>query len=171
MANTSLSVTSGSTAPNCTNPVTVNPAFFQEIKEIHRELWKALDRITDLQRERTRSDEFYHRVLLQLEEAHDLVGLHFRLEETYGYFEDPVYVDPRFCGRACNLRSEHLKLYWQLTRIVEWAARLMQNDRLDASADVLFSRFAAFSDQFREHESREMELILDAFSDEIGCVD
>jgi hypothetical protein len=167
----SVSTSSVNSPPTIKSLVTVNPAFFQEIKENYQELWPALHRISQLQHEGERTPEFYHRLLLWLDEARELVGMHFRLEETYGYFEDPVYADPRFCGRASDLRSEHLKLYWQLSRIVDWAGRRMQNDRLEASIDTLFSRYAAFTDQFREHECREVQLIMDAFADEIGCVD
>jgi len=151
--------------------VTINAAFLQEIKEVHVELWNALEQIRGFLSRRDWSDPECRDLVSSLDRFRDLLNLCFTLEDAYGYFEDPVYVDARFSKRVGRLRAEHQTLDAEITRIGNHAERLLYNGRLSESIDGILSRLAAFCDQLKEHEAREKDLISEAFTHEVGCGD
>jgi hypothetical protein len=156
---------------SATRSVTVNAAFLQEIKEVHVELWSALDQLREFLPRRDWSDPVCSRFLAALDHFRDLLNLCFTLEDAFGYFDDPVYVDARFGQRVGRLRAEHQTLLAEITRIGQHAERLLYNGRLADSIEVIQSRLAAFCDQLEEHEAREKDLISEAFTHEVGCGD
>jgi len=151
--------------------VTINAAFLQEIKEVHVELWSAFEQIRGFGSRRDWTDSACRQLVSSLDSFRDLLSLCFTLEDAYGYFDDPVYVDARFGKRVSRLRAEHHTLRAEITRIGNHAERLMYNGRLHDSIDAILARLAAFCDQLEEHEAREKDLISEAFTNEVGCGD
>lgn len=153
-----------------TGLLTVNAAFLREIKDDNRRVHELLDQAGGLLA--TTPREFPpRRVVEALSELRDQLALHFSLEEAYGYFEDAVDVAPRLSERAAELRSQHGAMFVALCQIVEEAERWLYHE---AHGDVLHrvaEHFDKFRQEFREHESREAELILDAWGSDVGVGD
>jgi hypothetical protein len=151
--------------------IAVNAAFLQEIKEVNEELWQCLA-ATGRLCEHTQWEPRTCRLLIdRLRELLDLLALHFALEEAYGYFEGPAVVDARLNQRAGRLRDEHRTLFVTLQSVVDAAEKKLVRDNPDDAIQRIVVRFRAFQDQLREHESRENELILEAFNDDVGVGD
>lgn len=151
--------------------VTINAAFLREIKEVHDELWQCLSTLNQLCEATVWNFAHNRQMVDGLNSLLDLLALHFSLEEAYGYFEGPAAVEPRLSERTAALRNEHRVLFVELQTIADWAEGLFRSDHLSAAAKRLVVRFHAFHDQFREHEARENELIIEAFDDDIGVGD
>jgi len=159
------------TLPTTLSAITINVAFLQEIKEASEELWKLLGKIQEL-RARPISIHMHPRQVVDLlEQLQDQLALYFTLEEYYGYFEDPVEVDPRLSERAHALRMEHQTLYLEICAIVERAERLLDQRKLASLTRHIVLRFGAFNEQLRAHEAHEDELILESLEDDIGVGD
>lgn len=154
-----------------TSTVTVNAAFFQEIKEVHQELYALLDQVRQYCRLPSPSPGNGRELIDVLAELRDQLALHFALEEAYGYFEDPVFVAPRLSELAGSLRDEHRVLYLELTELVELVERLNYRGRLPGLWARVRGRFTQFDDQLQAHEARENELILQAYEDDLGVGD
>ena len=75
--------------------VTVNAAFLDDIKSVNQELWQGLENIREFCHHGISDAEACRVVVDTFEQLRDLLALHFALEESYGYFDDPAYVDPR----------------------------------------------------------------------------
>jgi hypothetical protein len=101
----------------------------------------------------------------------ELVRSYFALEETYGYFEDPVFVGAAYSQRVSDLRAEHKSLLAEINQLSDHTARLLYNGRLPHSANSILARFGVFCDQLERHEYRERELITEGFSVDLGCGD
>ena len=74
-----------------TSTVTVNAAFFQEIKEVNQELWQTLAQVRDVCQRPQVAQVDAHRFATLLGELRDQLAMHFALEEAYGYFDDPAF--------------------------------------------------------------------------------
>jgi hypothetical protein len=153
------------------DPVTINAAFFEEIKEAHVEVCAKMEQLMRLGRQASWTESTCRQLTDELEVLVELVGLYFSLEEAYGYFDDPVYVSACYSDRVNELRGEHRDLFQGLSRIRDHTARLLYNGRLRESADAILARLVVFRDQLEQHELRERELITEAFSADIGCCD
>ena len=167
-----------------TATVTVNAAFFQEIKEVNQELYDSMERIRrQLSVERGPVDEEQsspdcqqlapdcRKLAEQLANLRDQLALHFALEEAYGYFEDPVFVAPRLSNLAGSLRKDHKRLYLQINRLVDQVEQLVFLGRMLAAWPRIRDRFEQFHEQLQTHEDRENELILEAYDDDLGVGD
>ncbi len=154
-----------------TRTVTVNAAFLQEIKQVNEELWQRLADVRYACSRPISMKQQCRQLVESLFELRDQVALHFALEEAYGYFEDPLYVEPRLCQRVAGLRDEHRKLFRQLTGIVDRAEQLFYDGQLATLATHVPPRVEAFYDQLLRHEDRENELIHEAMNVDIGVGD
>jgi hypothetical protein len=154
-----------------TTTVTVNAAFFQEIKEVNQELWQLLRSIRDTCREPFEIASRLDWLVEQLEVLRDQLALHFALEEAYGYFEEPLVASPRLSQRAEVLRSEHRDLYLLACQLVDFVGARTVHPRMQEFAGQVAARFESFYNQLMAHESREEELILQAYDDDIGVGD
>ena len=157
--------------PIAAKTVTVNAAFFQEIKEVSDELWQLLAQVRHVCRRAIATTEVGWQLVEMLSELRDQLALHFALEEAYGYFDDPVYVEPHVCQRADDLRHEHRELFQSLCDIVDRAEDLMYDGKLDLLSSRIPVRLETFSDQLQAHEQRENNLIFEAMNDDIGVGD
>jgi hemerythrin-like domain-containing protein len=154
-----------------TASVTINAAFLQEIKEVHQDLWQSLRDARTAASRVIESSADWRKLAAFLGKFRDQIALHFALEEAYGYFEDPLDVAPRLCRRAEALRAEHADLYAKICRVVDRAEQLQYSGAdADASQQVA-EELKTFLDQFESHETRENELVLEAFYDDIGVGD
>lgn len=97
--------------------------------------------------------------------------MHFSLEEAYGYFEDAMAVAPHLSRRAETLRGQHFDLFADLCRLVESAEQLLYHEQPTSLLERLAGQYRRFLVRFREHESQESDLILEAFNDDIGTGD
>jgi len=156
---------------NKTSTVTINAAFLQEIKEVNSELWQLLEKVGHLCSTAHQIEHQGRHVVDMLGALRDQLALHFTLEEAYGYFDDPVHVAPRLCLAATALRDEHELLYARISRLADEVDELQRSGRLAKSGDHIVARFREFSELFQQHESRESELILEAYDSDIGVGD
>jgi hypothetical protein len=151
--------------------VTVNAAFLLEIKEVHSDL---RDELASLQllcsrpiSVRSQSGELVQR----LADLLDKLALHFSLEEAYGYFDDPVYVNAAFSQRVADLRNEHAILYTQLCRLTDEADTLLRRNKLAALTTIVPVAFDRFAKRLLRHEEEEMELTQEAWCNDLGVGD
>lgn len=151
--------------------VAINAAFLQEIKDIHVELWGSLQEIRSMCRAVDQATHWQFRLVMAFEELRDLFAMHFALEEGFGYFENPAFIDLDISRRANELRSDHKALYCEICEICEWIDEARFQGRLSAKLSSVSLRFESFLDQFRIHESREQELIYDSFCNDLGTGD
>jgi hypothetical protein len=154
-----------------TRTVTINPAFLHEIKEDNVELREVLAQLVNrlLQRRQRPADA---RTLVEmLGRLRDQLAIHFSLEEAFGYFENATAVAPRLSRQAEELRSEHNLFFRDICSICEQAEQLLYHEVPGQVLRQIAARFAAFHDAFQLHESRERELIMAAFDDDIGVCD
>lgn len=154
-----------------TTTVTVNAAFLQEIKEDNRELRQLLEqlrRVFTLPKPPMRPRQ----IVALFGQLRDQLAMHFALEEAYGYFEDAVSVAPRLSREANELRNQHGEMFLHICDITEQAERSLYGHEVRAGALRQIGRkYACWYERFQQHESRETNLVLEAFNDDIGVGD
>jgi len=150
--------------PTTTGTVTVNAAFFQEIKDVNQELWAMLEDARDRIARPVSAGQCRSLVEL-LARLRDQLALHFALEEAYGYFEDPEFVAPMLGQEAEKLRGEHKDIYMRLCRVVELAEKWYYANETITLARCLGPAFRDFDRRLRQHEERENALIFDMLGD------
>jgi len=154
-----------------TQTVTVNAAFLEEVKEVNLELWNLLRQTSRYLNDASQVPLNSHRLLGQLVRLQDNLAMHFALEEFYGYFDDPLAVEPRLSESAADLRQEHGLLYLQLCDLIDFVEEHLHRRNLSGVLRTVRHRYGAFMDQFVAHETRERELILEAYEEDIGTGD
>ena len=97
--------------------------------------------------------------------------MHFALEDAYGYFDDAIAEAPRLSEQAEVLRRQHDDLFLQICELVEAAEQLLYGERAERGRATLAVSYRDFHTAFHVHESRENELILEAFDSDIGVGD
>ncbi len=154
-----------------TGTLTINAAFLAEIKEDNLQLRKLLnlaaedathqnfDRIS--MRDRV---DLYHTL-------RDQLGLHFALEDAYGYFRDALEENPRLTAAAEKLHSQHELLFRQICLIIDSAESILYQEYNAIRETDLLTAYLQFYGLFIEHEHAENELIFSAFDDDIGVGD
>ena len=142
---------------------TVNAAFFQEIKDDHKQLQCLLDRLREMLQNRPALDNHRREFAALLADLRDQLALHFTLEEAYGYFEDAIERAPRFHAPAGRLRNQHAELYVIVQELADKAAAEHDIDSQD-----LAEQFSQFDTALKAHESAELKLILDAIQMDVG---
>lgn len=151
-----------------TRTITVNAAFLREIKEDNRELRSLMAR-GDATIRQLRSKPVQPRTYVEyLQQFRDQLGVHFSLEEAFGYFENAMEAAPQLNFRATALRSEHERLYKQLGRVVELAERWLYATSENGYADLLAQHLSNFLRRLHQHEEAEIDLIFDAVDTDIG---
>ena len=150
-----------------TATVTVNPAFLQEIKEGNHELWRSL---ADLRHRCSCpiTTGMCRHLVNSLSEFRDQLTMHFALEEAFGYFDEPLHVEPQLSEKAGRLRSEHQELYSEISDLVGQAERMFYAGQTAALAHSFGPHFLEFDARLRYHEEQENELVWEAFNRDIG---
>ena len=151
--------------------VSINPAFLREIKEDHHELRQLMHHSSAMLDRSGPVEIEYPRLVEMFSKLRDQLAMHFSLEEAYGYFEDAIIVAPHLCRRAETLRGQHFDLFADLCRLVEAGEQLLYHEQPHALLPRLAGDYRRFLVRFREHESQECDLILEAFNDDIGTGD
>jgi hypothetical protein len=154
-----------------TGSLTVNAAFLREIKEDNWRLHELLHQAGKMIEGPSAHELSARQLVDTLGELRDQLALHFSLEEAYGYFEDAVQVEPRLSERAEELRSQHSTLFVNVCQIVDEGEQWLYGE---AARDVLLllkARFGKFLLDFRQHETREADLIMEAFDSDVGVGD
>ena len=151
--------------------VTVNAAFLQEIKEDNHQLRELLQDTLALLSGPRRKRIPARQIVDQLWRLRDQLAMHFALEDAYGYFQDAILEAPRLSQQAERLHAEHDDLFLQICELIEEAEKLMYGERPGKKQTEIAVRFYQFHAQLQEHETRENELILEAFDDDIGVGD
>lgn len=154
-----------------TRTVAINAAFLQEIKDDHHELRQLLHHTAAMLGRPAWMPIECDRLVELFGKLRDQLGMHFSLEEAYGYFEDALVVAPHMSRRAERLRSQHYELYSELCRLTERAEQLQYHEAPDSSARGLAEDFRRFSERFQQHELHECDLILEALNEELGAGD
>lgn len=147
--------------------VVVNRAFLQDIKSENRALRQTLRGIGD---ELSAQNPRPRQLAEQLTSLRDLLAMHFSLEETFGYFDDPCQLSPQMSDEAKSLRSQHGPLYRQLCDLVAQAQQLHDGTSQHELPSVR-TGFFGFYARLQEHERREGELVICSLYEEIGVGD
>jgi len=156
---------------NVTSTVTVNAAFLREIKEVNQDLWQIVAALREITTNPYLVRSRRYQFVGMLEDLRDHLALHFALEEAYGYFDEPLKVDPRLSSRAKRLRREHRELYLMVCDVIDRAMQLHDGNNLGALAQQLVAEYADFDTRLNRHEQAENELIQQEWDDDIGCGD
>lgn len=137
----------------------------EEIRREHEELRALLGDVHQMLAKRVETVAGVSEKLASL--VHQ-VETHFSEEETAGFFDDVIERAPRLSDRIDVLRDEHRKLQAAVRHLQELAGQG------DGSADWwqrLDSAFHDFSKELMHHESCESEILLEAYTDDIGAAD
>lgn len=158
-------------ANKTTSTVTINAAFLQEIKEVNADLWDLLSETQRFCSDTHHAAAHCRELVSLLATLRDNLAMHFALEEAYGYFDDPVTVQPHLSAKADTLREQHAVLYKRIRDLAESAEQLLYDKQLSENLPKLLDRLHGFFDQLQNHEMEENELILKAYDDDIGVGD
>lgn len=135
---------------------------FDEIRREHEHLRQLLGEVHQTLNGRCSSAGKLAEMMLSLQRH---VQEHFDEEEEGGFFHEVVTQAPRMTDRAENLKSEHVDLAGTVTELVT-----MANDAEELSR-TLDAKFHEFSKALMHHESKENDLLLDAYELDIGPSD
>ena len=148
---------------------TLNAAFFQEIKDDHQQLQCVLSRLRELEFNRAAIANHAKEFVELLAGLLDQLAFHFTLEEAYGYFEDALENAPRFHEQAGSLRGQHSTLFVMCQELVDAANTCIAHR--DRDLTPVLDRFKAFDRSFKAHESAELNLIMEAMTQDVGVGD
>lgn len=154
-----------------TGTMAVNAAFLQEIKEDNRELRRLLNLTGTMLAVSDAGPVPTREVVNMICQLRDQLAMHFSLEEAYGYFDDAINIEPRLSEAAEALRGEHETLFLDICNLVDESEQLLYHENNSASLQRIAQRFVTFRRRFQKHETREEELILASFDDDIGVGD
>ncbi len=148
--------------------VTLDSAFLREIKEDDCRLRSLLNHLRQHVVSRTLGLPDEVRLAVLVKDLRDRLAFHFRLEEAYGYFEDPISVAPRLSERVEDLRVEHGEMLAEVTRIAEMMDERSCENSTATELDAAEQMCREFLDRFELHETQENALIVQAFNEDIG---
>ncbi len=152
--------------------LTINAAFLQEIKEDNRELRELLaDCLAACEPAGWRRTIDPMKLTRLLGKLRDQLGMHFALEEAYGYFDDAVSVAPQISQRALELRQQHRPLFVEMCQLVDETEQLRYHEPTSVHWQDIAENFFNFHERFRQHEAAEDQLIMQMINEEIGCGD
>lgn len=137
----------------------------QRMRREHDELRSLLGRVTRCISEQGDPEIGIRELLAELT-GH--VQQHFVDEETDGLFERIVSQAPWLAERADDLRTEHRQLLTVLTEVNDSLDLELPDDERWSRLD---SQFHRFSQQLMQHESKENDLLLEAYEQDIGSKD
>ncbi|MDP6720410.1 MAG: hypothetical protein QGF59_17235, partial [Pirellulaceae bacterium] len=142
-----------------------------EIKDVNQDLWHIVAELREVTRNPYLVRSRRYQFVGMLEDLRDHLALHFALEEAYGYFDEPLKVDPRLSSRAKFLRSQHRELYLVACDLIDHAMQLHDGHNVRALARRLVAEYADFDTRLRRHEQAENELIQQEWDEDIGVGD
>lgn len=138
---------------------------YEEMRREHEELRELLGKVRRVIAKRAESVAHVSDILASLV-TH--VETHFADEEVEGLFDELAEQAPRLTERTEQLRQEHVQLRAAIGKLAELAASG------DTSSDwwqQLETAFHQFSTQLMHHETKENELLQEAYTEDIGSQD
>lgn len=152
-----------------TRRLSVNAAFLKDIKDDNRDLKQLLDKIYLLAEHPQIAGNHWQELVGLFDDLRDQLGLHFALEEAYGYFDDAIVTAPQLSVVAECLKGQHPKLFEHICRLADHAHEV----RIESNEQVVrfLNDFQRFRSEFERHEENELKLILDALEDDLGVGD
>ena len=151
-----------------THTVTINAAFLKVIKDDDVQLRTLLEMAREACTTASYRDVPTHSLASLFAELRDALAMHFALEEGYGYFDDPLSVAPHLSDRADSLRQEHGPLYEEMSNLAEAAQDALHRNGHPRAIRNLACRFLDFHNRLQAHEEGENELIMQAYTVDIG---
>lgn len=136
-----------------------------QIRQEHEELRETLGKI---HRTLGKREAAVAAVAEMLSLLGDDVETHFSDEETTGFFDNVLDRAPRLSDRIDALRSQHQELSATVESLQEVAT---SGDGSDDWWRRIETAFHDFSKELMHHEGSENELLLEAYTDDIGAAD
>lgn len=151
--------------------VTINVAFLQEIKDDFG-FRKLLNVIYHKFYPKNQTEQFSSREVADLlTDLRDELETYFALEEFYGYFEQAAVDNPCVNQKACKLKSEHEKLYLQLSQVVDRAEQIVYQENGTLTLVHVAKDFEDFCVNLAHHEQAEMNLMMRLHNEDLGVGD
>lgn len=94
---------------------------------------------------------------------------HMALEEAEGFMDTVVARQPNLSGEVEALRQTHVEITGELARVMDALRNAVGASA--KQADTLREAVLAVVERVREHEASEAELVLRAFTEDIGAGD
>lgn len=154
-----------------TKSLSINAAFFQEIKEHDKQFRELLDQAIEMLSSPHLMTATPKSLSDLLEKLQDEIGFRFSLEEAYGYFNGALDVEPRLSDNADTLRSQHRTLFVEICDIVECSLQLLHGEAPRRVLRKIATDFDTFCYRLLDHEDRENDLILQVYFDDMGVGD
>lgn len=151
--------------------VAVNAAFLEEIKEDNVRLKQILRAVARVLQENWLANGLAAEFGLLITALRYQLGVHFDLEEVYGYLDHAVETAPELAGLAESAQAEHWSLRAEINRIDEQAHELLSNGTLESAHLQLVPRLRSFCRRLDRHEHAENELIMRAYAEDVGIGD
>ncbi len=136
---------------------------FQEVLDDHKALKALLAKIDETLGQRKTTVAEATRLLNQL--GDHLIG-HFALEESGGYFSEPMLQAPHLSARSQTLMGQHGRLSTEVRELVA-----PTHKGADAWWEETRSRFVGFQQELLLHERSEDGLLQEAYVDDLGNKD
>lgn len=111
------------------------------------------------------------RLLDELDELREHLGMIFALKETDGYLDEVVAEVPSLCGCADRLRAEHTLLFDQLSQLIDQCDEDVRRRRWPECWKMAQLTFHNFCQRLRAHHAGEVDLLQKAISQDIGVGD
>lgn len=153
-----------------TSTVTLNAAFLNDVKELNRALHGRLEDLFQICQQPIAWGK-HREVVDSLAQLRDDLAMHFSIEESLGYFTDPLECAPWLCDEAAKLLSQHDRLYREIGRLVDNADALSRSEAWLEFEKSIPRQFISFYHRLQKHESAEVDLIMDALYLDIGVGD
>jgi hypothetical protein len=136
----------------------VNPAFLQEIKDSHPNLWESVAQLGAFAKIRLSGGKVPCRDLVHwLNELRDQLALQFTLEEGYGYV--PGKRQPFIEDRIEVALEQHRRLFLDLVDLCEIAEDLQYRGVISGRGTPIVQQIEWFLGNLRNHEALEREII------------
>jgi iron-sulfur cluster repair protein YtfE (RIC family) len=143
---------------------TMTHAAYEQMRAEHTEICEL---VTTLYRVLAERHEPAPRVLHLLESLLERTTGHFQDEESYGLFEDLVRRTPQRAATIRELRAEHAVLLARLKQLRQH----VQGELGPDDWQQLEQGFREFANVLCHHETRENELLIDAYEQDLGDQD
>lgn len=158
---------------NETTVAVINPAFLQDIKDSHPQLWKTKAQLLKICNGSANTKAALSKLVGLLDQLRDEMALEFALEESYGY--QTIMGSPRPTTGAAKIasvipselvdtaRAQHCGLYLQVTELSEQAEELQYRGMTSSGLKKLIRSTLDFDREFSDHEELENQLIENSF--------
>lgn len=111
------------------------------------------------------------RLMDELDELREHVGLAFAMKETGGYLDEAVQAAPRLSSRAEELRSQHREIFSMLCRLIDECEQDLERHRWRRLQSLGLSMFVEFCGELKANEAGEADLLQLAVNEDVGVGD